>query len=154
MQGVRGKIFQKPSSVKFSEEGKVHVEDPNHLSVKDQDKERPKTLKGRILSFSRSSGRDPPVKEHIFPSHQIWESSVGVNPVVLQTSHIQRFPCGVCKGGKFPKVLGTREDLERLIMGTHVHRSRVVDNSNYLEKLECDCGSVQAAQSFEAHNES
>jgi len=61
-----------------------------------------------------------------------------LTPEVLQTSHIQRFSCGVCQGGKLPKVLGTGEDLERLIMGTHVHRSRVVDNSNYLEELECD----------------
>jgi hypothetical protein len=29
----------------------VCVEDPNHLSVKAQEKERPKSLKGRTLSF-------------------------------------------------------------------------------------------------------
>jgi hypothetical protein len=58
----------------------VCVEDPNHLSVKAQEKERPKSLKGRTLSFLRSSGRDPPEEEQIFPSHQIWESSMGVNP--------------------------------------------------------------------------
>jgi hypothetical protein len=43
-----------------------------------------------------------------------------------------------------------REDLDHLIVGTHVHRSRVVQKSDYPEELECDCGSVQASQSSEA----
>jgi len=72
---------------------------------------------------------------------------------VLRTSHIRWFLCGVCKGGNLPEVLGSGEDMECLIVGTHVHRSRVVQKFGYPKELDCGCGSVKGSQSFEAQNE-
>jgi hypothetical protein len=77
-----------------------------------------------------------------------------LTPEFLRTSFIQRFSCGVFKGDQFPKVLGTGEGLDRLIVEKCVRRSRVVRKSDYLEDLECDCGSVQDSRSSEAQNES
>jgi hypothetical protein len=48
-QGVCGKIFQKYSSVKFPEKHKVRALDPNQLSVKSQEKERPKLFEGNNI---------------------------------------------------------------------------------------------------------
>jgi hypothetical protein len=77
-----------------------------------------------------------------------------LTPEFLWTSHIWRFLCGVCKGDQFPKAPGTGEDLDRPIVGTCVHRSRVAQNYDHPKQLECNCGSVQASQNSEAWNES
>jgi hypothetical protein len=58
-----------------------------------------------------------------------------LTPEVLQTLRIERFSCVVCKGGKFPEVLGTEKDMDHPIMRTCVHISRLVRKSDNSEEL-------------------
>jgi hypothetical protein len=58
-----------------------------------------------------------------------------LTPEVFRTSHIHRFLCVLCKGGNVPEVSRTREYLDRPIVRTCVHRSRVVHKSGNSEEL-------------------
>jgi hypothetical protein len=84
-------------------------------------------LKGRILSFSRSSGRDP-LEEELKTFLAIKSGKVAwVLTLKSFRLHAFRGFCVLCaKETSFLEVPGTKEDLDHPIVGTRVHRSRVV----------------------------
>jgi hypothetical protein len=101
--------FLKYSSVKFSEERKVCVEDPNHLSVKAQEKERPKSLKGESFHFRGRVDEIHPRRRKPFLAVRSGKVAWVLTLEVLWTLCI----CVLCaKETKFPEVPGTGENLD------------------------------------------